>query len=64
MNTIIVISVDLPDDSPEAAVDVIKSIDPPSIPHFAGEVRIAVGPYAQSVTDWLDADDSSIRMEG
>lgn len=56
MKAIIVVSVDLP--TPEHAVDVLTAMDPPSIPHFAGEVRVSVGEDAQRVIDWLDEEDS------
>jgi len=39
---------------PEDVPDAITHIDPPNIPHFAGDVRVAVEDVAQHVLDWLD----------
>lgn len=55
MKAIIVVTVDLP--TPEDAATVLEAMNPPSIPHFLGEVRVAVGEHAQRVIDWLDEDD-------
>ena len=57
MKAIIVLSVDLP--KPEDAVKIIKAIDPPNIPFFTGEARIAVGPDAQHVINYLDGNDDA-----
>lgn len=39
---------------PEQIVDVLHAIDPPHLPHFAGQARIAVGTDAAAVIDWLE----------
>lgn len=57
IRTIVVLSFDLP--TPEAAAEVLNAIDPPRLPHFAGEVRIAVDDAAVAVIEWLDGDDDS-----
>jgi hypothetical protein len=54
MKAIFVLTMDLP--NPEAAATVLEQMDPPSIPHFAGEVRVAIGGDAQHVIDWLDEE--------
>lgn len=51
MKAILVISVDC---TPEQIPDILKHIDPPTLPHFGGEVRIAIEDAAQHVLDWLD----------
>ena len=39
---------------PEQITDVLHAIDPPHLPHFAGQARIAVGTDAAAVIDWLE----------
>lgn len=55
MRTLIVVTCDLPE--PEDAAEVVRHLDPPSIPHFAGEVRVVVEPHATAVIEWLEGDD-------
>jgi hypothetical protein len=55
MRAIVVVSVDLL--LPEDAAVVVAAMDPLSIPHFAGEVRVVVGDDAQRVIDWLDEEE-------
>jgi hypothetical protein len=62
MRAIVVLSFDLP--TPEDISKVILSIDPPSLPHFANEARIAVMGDAQYVLDWLDEAAHPSREEG
>lgn len=38
----------------EQIADVLHAIDPPRLPHFAGQARIAVGTDAAAVIDWLE----------
>lgn len=46
------ILLDIPD--PDAVVDVVKAIDPPNIPHFAGNVAFVVEePYVTELHKWL-----------
>lgn len=52
VRTLFVLDVDLP--NPEAVADVVAAIDPPSVPHFAGTLRIAVAPASTAVTNYLD----------
>lgn len=52
MKALVVLTVDLPD--AEAVVEVLHHIEPPTVPHFAGDVRIVVEPHASAVTTWLD----------
>lgn len=39
---------------------VLEHLSPPSIPHFGGQVRIAVDPAAAQVLDWLDEGESEL----
>lgn len=55
MKAVVVLTFELP--NPEAAADVLDAIDPPHLPHFAGEARITVDPWATAVEDFLDDDD-------
>lgn len=57
MKTNIVLEFDVPD--PAAIVDVMKKLDPPSLPHFAGSARVVVEPHASRMIEWLDADDAT-----
>jgi hypothetical protein len=52
MNVIVVISLNMPD--PQQIAEVLEHIDPPHIPHFAGQVRVAVGSDAQRIVNWLE----------
>jgi len=52
LKALIVISVDLPD--PEASVPVLEHLDPPTIPYFAGEVRLVVGTDVDDTIKFLD----------
>lgn len=57
MKYIVVLSLDLDGLSgPEALVEVLKKIDPPSLPGFTGTARIAVDPVASKIEEWLDED--------
>ncbi len=55
MRAIVVLSFELPD--PDAIVEVMKALDPPALPHFAGEARVAIDPVASQVCKWLDDDE-------
>lgn len=52
MKGIIVLSMEF--DSPQAVVDAITHLDPPNVPSFAGELRVAVDEVAVHVEKWLD----------
>ena len=52
MKYIIVLSLELT--SPDDISEVLKKIDPPNNPGFAGKVRIAIDPVAAQVEAWLD----------
>lgn len=39
---------------PEAVAEVMKSIDPPSVPHFAGSAHVIVEPHLTTLLGWLD----------
>lgn len=52
MRAILVLSFDLP--TPEEVCDLLDALNPPMLPFFAGEARIAVEPHASAVTRWLD----------
>ncbi len=56
MKAIVVLTFDL--QSPEDIAEVVKAINPPSLPYFAGEARVTSDPWASVVTDWLDAEDT------
>lgn len=62
MKVIVVLSFDL--QNPEDIVQVVKAINPPSLPYFAGEARITNDPWASTVTDWLDAEDTGAKIPG
>jgi hypothetical protein len=55
MKALVVLTVDLP--TPDDVVDVLEHIDPPNVPHFAGDARIVVGPYVDVVLNYLDGDE-------
>jgi hypothetical protein len=56
MRVLLVLTFDIPD--PEDVVAVVRRIDPPSIPHFAGTVDVVVEPHATELIDWLNEDTS------
>lgn len=56
MKLLVVLSFDIP--NPEASADILKAIDPPKLPHFTGEARITVDPWAKAVERFLDEDAS------
>lgn len=55
MKTIIVLTFDMPE--PDSIVEIIEHLNPPSIPHFVGEVRISIDPWASVVEAFLDKSD-------
>ena len=55
MKALFVISVDLP--YPDATVEVMEQLDPPTIPYFAGEVRVVVGTDVDDTIKFLDEGD-------
>lgn len=57
MKTLIVLTLDL--GAPEDAATALAAIDPPSIPGFAGDARIAVEPVVGHVLDYLDGEDAT-----
>lgn len=44
-------------DDPEAVAGILDAINPPSLPGFAGEARVAIADGAVGVERWLDALD-------
>lgn len=52
MLVIVVSEFDIP--RPDAVVDILEAMDPPSVPYNKGQVRIAVADVAKHVLDWLD----------
>jgi hypothetical protein len=56
MKVIVVLTFDL--SQPEQIADVLDALNPPGLPFFAGQARIALDPVASAVTDWLDAPES------
>lgn len=54
MKTLVVLTFDIP--GPEAVPDVLTAINPPQLPHFAGQARIVVEPHATALTTWLDGE--------
>lgn len=52
MRALIVLSVDVPD--PENLPEVIRHINPPGVPYFEGEQRVAIDPPATHVLDYLE----------
>jgi hypothetical protein len=60
---LLVISID--PDEPDDLPGILTSIDPPSIPHFAGDVRVAMPETVGPVLTYLDDDKGPIsRVEG
>lgn len=59
MRALVVLSYDLP--NPEAITDVLKAIDPPATPHFAGDARVVPEPDSvDAVIAYLDDDKGRI----
>jgi len=54
MLVIVVLTLDFPDDEPDKIVEVIKHLDPPKIPYFNKDLRVAVGMDAKRTINWLD----------
>jgi hypothetical protein len=52
MKVAVVLSFETP--NPEVIADILSAINPPELPHFAGQARIAIGPEAKYVEAWLD----------
>ncbi len=52
MKYIVVLSFDV--DNIEDVGKTLKKIDPPSIPGFSGEARVAIDPVATRIEEWLD----------
>jgi len=42
--------------SPAEVSEPIVAMNPPALPHFAGEVRVVVDPDAALLLAWLDGD--------
>lgn len=55
MKAIIVLSFDT---TAEAMPEILSKINPPALPGFTGEARIAIGPEAKYVETWLDEEGS------
>lgn len=53
MKVLIVVECDVPE--VDAIAEVLRSIDPPNIAHFAGVVRVVPEPHATELQKWLDA---------
>lgn len=60
MRALLLLSFDFPEtDGADAAAvmaDVVKRIDPPSLPFFAREARITLDPHASVIERWLDEE--------
>jgi hypothetical protein len=58
MKALIVLTFNVPGDTPEETAQeisqIITRIDPPSLPHFANNLRVTVDPWATTVERWLD----------
>jgi hypothetical protein len=48
-------------ESPDDVVEAVQALDPEAIPHFAGQLRIAIDPVASVVTSWLDEDTEQLE---
>lgn len=46
--------------TPEKLAEILRQINPPSLPGFTGAARIAIGPEAKYVETWLDEDTASM----
>lgn len=51
-----VIVIELSLEHVEQIAEALTAINPPSIPAFAGAVRVAVGDVATALVEWLDED--------
>lgn len=49
---LIVISCQVAD--PEEVVAIVKHIDPPTVPHFAGDIRVVAGANVAEVVAFMD----------
>lgn len=52
MRAIIVLELDIP--APEDLPIVLQHLDPPTVPYFAGTLRVAIDPVATTVLTYLD----------
>jgi hypothetical protein len=52
MKALIVLTFNVP--TPDDLGEVLLAIDPPSLPHFEGNARVTVDPYATEIERWLD----------
>lgn len=57
MKVIIVLSFEVP--GPEDVASILHTINPPKLPFFTGEARIAVGRNATTVIEWLDDEEET-----
>ncbi len=55
MKLLIVLPFEVP--NPEASAEVLRAIDPPALPYFAGTAHVTVSPWADVVERYLDAGD-------
>jgi hypothetical protein len=62
MKALIVLTFEIP--TPEHIATVLDAINPPTLPHFAGQARVVVDPFATTVTKWLDADEPQPISDG
>jgi len=53
MKVLVIFTFDIPE--PEDIPVLLETIHPPSLPWFAGQVRIVVEPNATQLEKWLDA---------
>lgn len=58
MKAILVLSMEV--NTPDDVVTAITHMDPPNIPGFAGDLRIAVDDVAARVEAWLDEDEDAL----
>ena len=54
MRVLYVVTCDIP--SPAEVAEPIKAMNPPTLPYFAGEIRVVAEPDATEVLRWLDGD--------
>ena len=62
VNAIVVISLEL--DEPEQLPAVLEHMQPSMIPHFAGQVRVAIQDSATQVIDWLEGRTDTLGQGG
>lgn len=62
MKAIIVLSFEIDEDKPEQVLAILKALDPPQLPHFAGDARIAIAEVASSVLTYLDGADDGDKL--